>query len=252
MTFSLRRLAGVLCVVSLVGGGTGKAAAVPADRAFPAAPAAPGISAVSSVSSVSSVSAAALTSDVDAADDLDDVDVATLILVRHGEKPARGLGQLSCQGLNRALALPYVIEARYGRPDLIVAPNPARQKHDLGIAYDYVRPLATVEPTAIYFGLPVSSALGFAEVDELRAMLLAPAYRRSTILVAGEHRIIETLARRLVVDAGGAASSVPRWDSADYDSIYTLRIVRRAGRVDVMFNVSREGLDGRATRCPGP
>ncbi|MGI4985637.1 MAG: histidine phosphatase family protein [Janthinobacterium lividum] len=154
--------------------------------------------------------------------------------------------------MNRALALPYVIEARYGRPDLIVAPNPARQKHDLGIAYDYVRPLATVEPTAIYFGLPVSSALGFADVDELRAMLLAPAYRRSTVLVAGEHRIIETLARRLVVDAGGAASSVPRWNSADYDSIYTLHIVRRAGRVDVLFDVGREGLDGRATRCPGP
>lgn len=177
--------------------------------------------------------------------------VETLMLIRHGEKPARGLGQLSCQGLNRALALPYVIEARYGRPDLIVAPDPAHQKHDLGIAYDYVRPLATVEPTAIYFGLPISASLGFAQVDELRAMLLAPAYRRATVLVAGEHRMMEVLARRLVVDAGGAAGSVPRWDGADYDSIYTLRIVRRAGRVEVSFDVGHEGLDGRSARCPG-
>ena len=30
--------------------------------------------------------------------------VETLICIRHGEKPATGLGQLSCQGLNRALA----------------------------------------------------------------------------------------------------------------------------------------------------
>lgn len=246
MTFSLRRLAGVLCIASLFGIGTGNAAAVSADPPVnPPAPAAPAVSVVSTVSAAASPTGSGAA---------DDADIATLILVRHGEKPARGLGQLSCQGLNRALALPYVIEARYGRPDLIVAPNPARQKHDLGIAYDYVRPLATVEPTAIYFGLPVSSALGFAEVDELRAMLLAPAYRRSTVLVAGEHRMIETLARRLVVDAGGEASSVPRWNGADYDSIYTVRIVRRPGRAEVshvLFDVSREGLDGRATRCPG-
>jgi hypothetical protein len=33
----------------------------------------------------------------------------TIVLIRQGEKPALGLGQLNCQGLNRALALPVVI-----------------------------------------------------------------------------------------------------------------------------------------------
>ena len=33
----------------------------------------------------------------------------TIVFVRHGEKPANGLGQLDCQGFNRALALPAVI-----------------------------------------------------------------------------------------------------------------------------------------------
>ena len=33
----------------------------------------------------------------------------TIVFVRHGEKPEAGLGQLNCQGLNRALALPSVI-----------------------------------------------------------------------------------------------------------------------------------------------
>ncbi len=32
----------------------------------------------------------------------------TVIFLRHGEKPAAGLGQLSCKGLNRALALPRI------------------------------------------------------------------------------------------------------------------------------------------------
>lgn len=30
----------------------------------------------------------------------------TLVFIRHGEKPNNDSGQLSCQGLNRALALP--------------------------------------------------------------------------------------------------------------------------------------------------
>ena len=29
----------------------------------------------------------------------------TIVFLRHGEKPASGLGQLTCQGLNRSLAL---------------------------------------------------------------------------------------------------------------------------------------------------
>lgn len=35
----------------------------------------------------------------------------TIVIIRHGEKPSAGLGQLSCQGLNRALALPQVLLA---------------------------------------------------------------------------------------------------------------------------------------------
>jgi len=49
----------------------------------------------------------------------------TIIMIRHGEKPSsHPSGQLNCQGLNRALALPAVL-AKYGRPVAIFAPNPA-------------------------------------------------------------------------------------------------------------------------------
>jgi len=78
----------------------------------------------------------------------------TIVFVRHGEKPAAGLGQLDCRGLNRSLELPAVINAMFGKPKAILAPDPAKQKEDGGVLYDYVRPLATIEPTAIAFGMP--------------------------------------------------------------------------------------------------
>jgi hypothetical protein len=179
-------------------------------------------------------------------------DVETILIVRHGEKPALGLGQLDCQGLNRALALPYVLEAKYGKPDVIFAPDPAVQTTDKGVRYDYVRPLATIEPTAIYFGMPVDASIGFSDQDALHAALLAPAYRNSRIVVAWEHRVGEALARRLVADFGGDPSSVPKWAGTDFDSIYVVRITRQAGRGSVAFSVDHEGLDQRPAACPHP
>jgi len=43
----------------------------------------------------------------------------TIIVVRHGEKPPKGLGQLKCRGLNRALALPDVLISKFGQPNYI-------------------------------------------------------------------------------------------------------------------------------------
>ena len=66
--------------------------------------------------------------------------VETVVFIRHGEKPDKGLGQLNCQGLNRALALPPVIAKLFGRPDVIFAPSPSAVKMDDGVPYAYVRP----------------------------------------------------------------------------------------------------------------
>src|SRR5688572_30502853 len=68
----------------------------------------------------------------------------TIVFFRHGEKPSAGYGQLTCQGLNRALALPDVLLAKFGRPAYLYAPNPTVQVPDNGILYYYVRPLATI------------------------------------------------------------------------------------------------------------
>lgn len=176
--------------------------------------------------------------------------IETILMVRHGEKPAAGLGQLTCQGLNRALALPRVLKAKYGKLDAVFAPDPAQQKRDHGSTYDYVRPLATVEPTAVYFGLPVQASIGFADIAHLKSALLASDYQRATVLVGWEHTEAEHLARQIVVEHGGDPASVPKWSGEDFDSIYVLRIAHHEGRVEVAFSVDHEGLDGASNECP--
>jgi hypothetical protein len=177
--------------------------------------------------------------------------VQTIVLVRHGEKPAGGLGQLSCQGLNRALALPPVIRKAFGKPGAIFAPNPSEQKPDDGKLYDYVRPLATIEPTAIAFGLPIHSGIGQARVDDLRARLDAPEYHGAFVLVAWEHWRIVEVARALMRQHGGDPDTVPEWKSSDFDSMYVLKIRRAGDQTSAAFEHRHQDLDGQPRTCPG-
>src|SRR5262249_45955619 len=151
---------------------------------------------------------------------MSDEAVKTVVFVRHGESHI-GLGQLTCQGLNRALALPPVIAKTFGRPDAIFAPDP--DERIAGYAnepFDYVRPLATILPTAISFGLPVNVSIGASDMDGLRAALEQPQYKNALILIAWEHRSIEATARALLAAYGADAAVVPKWNGGDFDSIY--------------------------------
>ena len=175
----------------------------------------------------------------------------TIVLIRHGEKPAAGLGQLNCQGLNRALALPPVLLKAFGKPAAIFAPNPAEQKTDNGTLYNYIRPLATIEPTAIAFGMPVHSDIGQSNIEALRRQLDQPIYHDAYILVAWEHWQIVQLARALMKQHGGDPSTVPEWKSSDFDSIYVVTIHRSEAATTAGFESRHEGLDGQPTNCPG-
>ncbi len=172
----------------------------------------------------------------------------TIVIVRHGEKPAQGLGQLSCKGLNRSLALPAVLLARYGNPLAIYAPNPAIKKIDKGVAYAYVRPLATIEPLAIRAGLPVNVDWGMENIAQLVERLLAHA--EGTVIVAWEHHYGEKLARQLVVALGGDPAQVPNWDDADFDSIFVVRItVSSQNQRQATFAHEYEGLNDLPSTC---
>jgi hypothetical protein len=181
----------------------------------------------------------------------DPVTTQTIVLLRHGEKPAAGLGQIDCQGLNRALALPAVLTRLFGRPAAIFAPNPATKVRDPGGVFDYVRPLATIEPTAIALGLPVDASVGFTDIDGLQQRLAEPHLHSALVFVAWEHVRIEMVVRSLLARHNGNAAAVPVWKDDDFDSIYVVRIARRGDRASSSFEHTSEGLNNQPRNCPG-
>jgi hypothetical protein len=173
----------------------------------------------------------------------------TIVVLRHGEKAVGGLGQLSCVGLNRSLALPKVLIGRFGRADAIFSPSPAVQMREGSLtrkSYSYVRPLATIEPTAIQLGLPVDTQLSFSDIASLQRAVTAPEYANSTIFIAWEHKYAYDFARQMLRSYGLDRSQIPPWPSDDYEMMYVFHIARPAGGVSstMTFAVQQEGLSG--------
>jgi hypothetical protein len=175
--------------------------------------------------------------------------VETLVCIRHGEKPPGGLGQLSCRGLNRALALPAVLLKKYGQPDFIFAPAPT-PKVDGKITYNYVRPLMTIEPTAIRCGLPVNTEFGFREIAKLESELAKDKYRTAVVFIAWEHAVLDDFAKDLLKSNGGDPAKVPAWPSKDFDSIFLFKITRSNGHASISFTLEKEGLNNLSNTCP--
>jgi hypothetical protein len=179
----------------------------------------------------------------------------TIVLIRHGEKPPGGLGQLTCKGLNRALALPPLLIGRYGKPDFIYAPNPSVQVSDHSSSgYSYVRPLATIEPTAISLGLPVNTQIAFDRIDLLQQALLQPAFEDSKIFVAWEHGKLRDFALQMLKQYGSGHDDVPDWKGSDYETIYVFHIKRTdKSAPQATLEIQQEGLSNSLSdACPGP
>ena len=183
-----------------------------------------------------------------------DAKLETLVFIRHGEKPPDDEGQLTTQGLNRALALPGVLIGKFGRANFIFAPATTKKptSHHGG-DFSYVRPLMTIEPTAIRLGLPVETKYAFDEIAGLQSELCTPAYQRATVFVAWEHRLLDELVKKLVSAFGGNAADVPDWEGEDFDSIFIVRLRTDAqGRRSVTFEHDLERLNGQSTEFPAP
>lgn len=122
------------------------------------------------------------------------------------------------RGLNRALALPKVLLAKYGKPHFVFAPNPG-QKVDSkngNAGYYYVRPIATIEPTAILCGLPVNTEFGYGEIEALEKELQKPICQNATMFIVWEHILLDDFVKALVKHHGGDPAQVPAWPEDNY------------------------------------
>jgi hypothetical protein len=175
--------------------------------------------------------------------------VETLVCIRHGEKPPDGLGQLNCRGLNRALALPKVLLGKFATPQFVFASNPSEKSE--GGKYDYVRPLMTIEPTAIRCGLSVNTDIGAKEISVLETELQKTPYRNATVYIAWEHSLLDTFAQNMLKNHGGDATKVPTWPSGDFDTIFVIKITRDQAHESVAFTIDHEGLNSSLSDdCP--
>jgi hypothetical protein len=178
----------------------------------------------------------------------------TIVFLRHGEKPAGGYGQLTCQGFNRSLALPTVLTAKFGAPNALYAPSPAVKVTDTAGSFYYVRPLATIEPLAIKLGMPVNTKYGYNAISSLQTALISTGYANATIFVAWEHLMLQKLVQN-IMNAYGGGVTVPAWASTDYDSLYVVRATYGTApdgttTVHAQFYTDAEALNGQPTVCP--
>lgn len=173
----------------------------------------------------------------------------TIVCIRHGEKPTNGLGQLTVRGLNRSLALPRVLLGKYGKPQYIFAPNPT-EKVDGKPGYYYVRPLATIEPTAIQCGLSVNTQFGYTEIKDLEDELNKTNYQNATVFIAWEHGLLDNFARNMVKDNGSDPKEVPDWSNNEYDMIFVFKRTALNGKTGFSFTIDHEGLNGLSDNYP--
>lgn len=167
-----------------------------------------------------------------------------VIFIRHGEKPKTDLGQLSCQGLNRSLMLPKYFSAHFSKPNYIFAPNPSVKN----AGFSYVRPLATIEPTAIQLSMPVNTQIGYDQDECLVKTLLNAKYHHATIYVAWEHKHLVQITR-LLLKHFNSQVKVPVWNGNNYNMVFVLTI-NWAKKNKVNFQVENEGFKHIDRACP--
>ena len=177
--------------------------------------------------------------------------VQRIVVIRHGEKPTAGLGQLSCRGLARAIALPDVLLAKFGTPQHLFAPNPAVRKPDRGMLYSYIRPLATIEPLAVRVGLPVDVQHGFHDTAAVVRTLDQPQYAGTFSVIAWEHKVVKDMVREILRRNGGDPKTVHSWKDDDFDRVDVITITRSPGQPShATYALDAQNLNSNSDECP--
>nr|WP_261793029.1 histidine phosphatase family protein [Pseudomonas chlororaphis] len=177
----------------------------------------------------------------------------TLVFLRHAEKPSQGLGQLNCQGLNRALDLATLLPERFGKADYVFAANPSRhvKEGSQDQRYNYIRPLMTISPSAIHLGLPVNIDFGANDTDELAGELLSGKYHNATVYIAWSRGYLPELINAVAGKALGEEQMIAEdWHRDDFDTLYVLTLTWRDGNAKLLSRSLPQGLDHGEPDCP--
>ena len=156
-----------------------------------------------------------------------------VIIIRHGEKPFKG-DNLTCQGLNRSMQLPAVLNAKFGIPQLVYVPSLGN-----GESTKHARMFETVAPFAAKYNLTINSSYAGKDFDGITKNLTS---KKGNILIVWDHKAIPGLAKAL-----GVTESNLSWDDNDYDSIWIIEFT--AGSAAPVFKKDTEGLSP-AVACP--
>ncbi|WPO49452.1 histidine phosphatase family protein [Pseudomonas sp. S1Bt23] len=177
----------------------------------------------------------------------------TLVFLRHAEKPAGGLGQLNCQGLNRAIDLASLLPEKFGKANYVFAANPTRnvEEGEFDNSYSYIRPLMTISPSAIKLGLPVNIEFSANDTSELADELLHDRYHNSIIYTAWSHGYLPELINKVAREAVGEKRTITDdWASNDFDSLYVLTLTWHNGKATLDSRSYKQGLDNGEENCP--
>jgi hypothetical protein len=177
----------------------------------------------------------------------------TLVFMRHAEKPEGGLGQLNCQGLNRAIDLATLLPEKFGKANYVFAANPTRnvEEGELDNSYSYIRPLMTISPSAIKLGLPVNINFSANDTSDLTDELLLDKYHNSVIYTAWSHGYLPELINKVAGEAIGKKQNIiDDWESNDYDSLYVLTLTWHNGKASLVSHAYKQGLNNGQETCP--
>jgi hypothetical protein len=177
----------------------------------------------------------------------------TLVFLRHAEKPDMGLGQLNCQGLNRAIDLSTLLPKEFGNANFIFAANPSRhvEEGEGDHSYSYLRPLMTISPSAIKLGLPINIDFAANDTSDLADEFMRDKYHDATIYTAWSHGYLPELINKVAEEASGKkVKLLDDWVGDDFDSVLVLTLKWVNGKASLEYENYKQNLNGGEEGCP--
>ncbi|HYC27640.1 MAG TPA: histidine phosphatase family protein [Chitinophagaceae bacterium] len=158
-----------------------------------------------------------------------------VIMIRHGEKND-ATGNLSCQGLHRALMLPKVLNAKFPKVERIYAPS-----LNNGKVPDHARMFQTITPYAVQNSLAIDTKYKVSDAAGVAKEVMS---KKGLVLLVWEHGNIPDIAKAL-----GVTTPNLQWGSNDFDSIWIVTYAKdkNGNWVASLSTADKEGLNPPTT-----